>query len=102
MEFAVGFFSGGFVVGFVAVTVSIRFAGRITRHAHMEAERKNLESRKDAIEFGRDTLPRRGDYEGGESDLFGTLPGAMTKDHLQDSPDFAEPVDLGQDWTKLE
>ena len=102
MDYVIGAFGGGLVVGLTCSNVWWRLRRRIARNARFEAERENLESRKDAIEFGRDTLPRRGDYEGGESDLFGTLPGAMTKDHLQDSPDFAEPVDLGQDWTKLE
>lgn len=103
MEFIYGLLSGSIGSFFLAVRVHRRMCARIIHNHYLDDQAKVNQTIRDTIESGRDTDPRRGDYAVAETDLFGTVPGAMTKDHLQHMRRIpVKSVDLYPDWTRME
>jgi hypothetical protein len=103
MEFMWGVITGGTSSFVLFLFWGRRLYRRNLQLRSLEIEASFIETRRQTIESERDTVARRSDYVVGESDLLGTLPGVMTKDHLGDSSRFsAKPVDLQPDWFTLE
>lgn len=103
MDFIIGGLIGGTSSAFLCVFWGRRIYRRNLYIRSLEIEAGILENKRETIESERDTVPRRGDYVVGESDLLGTLPGVMTKDHLQDMQRIpVKAVDLSTDWFTLD
>lgn len=103
MDFVWGVIAGGTTSFFLTVPFYRRFVKRAVDTCIFNYEAAWLQNKRETIESERDTVARRSDYVVTEGDLLGTLPGAMTKDHLQHSPRFpAKTVDLQPDWFTLD
>lgn len=97
-----GLIIGGVTTLFITVSFYRRFLKRAVNTCILEYEAERIQNQRETIESERDTAARRGDYVVSESDLLGTLPGAMTKDHLQDMRRIPKTVDLTPDWFTLD
>lgn len=103
MEFMIGVITGGTSSFVLCVSWGRRIYRRNLANRSLEIESGFIENKRETIESERDTVARRGDYEVSETDFLGTLPGAMTKDHLQDMQRIpVKAVDLGPDWFTLD
>lgn len=102
MDFMWGLIIGGATTLFLTVPFYRRFLKRAVNTCIFEYEAERIQNQRETIESERDTTARRGDYVVSESDLLGTLPGAMTKDHLRHSPRLPKTVDLTPDWFTLD
>lgn len=103
MDFVWGVMTGGIGTLFLTVPFYRRFLKRAVDSKRFEREAQRLEIQRETIESGRDEIARRSDYVVTEGDLLGTLPGTMTKDHLQHMErNPAKPIDLAHDWTTLD
>lgn len=103
MDFIYGSISGAAVAFVLCCYAGICLGNRLRLLAKLEFEAETFETRRETIESGRVEVARRCDYVVTESDLFGTAPGVMTKDHLQNySIGKAKSVDLQPDWSTLD
>lgn len=108
MEFIYGFGCGGIVVGFWSWRIHRACSGRVRKHLELSTLSKDLERRRDAIEFGSDTVtPPGAGPAGQENVLFRIRPGALHKsrdlsrDSL-DSQQVSRTMDYGSQDHPLE